>query len=125
VLDNLIELRKKFNPDTVFLPSEHDLHQDHQVLNVEGLRAYKDLTVLGYELPWNHITYRAQAFVPLTEEHLQLKWRALQEYKSQIALKRPYFEWGFIEGLARVRGMQIKALYAESFEVVRINFGSL
>ena len=46
----------------------------------------------------------------------------MQEYKSQIVKKRPYFEKTFIEGVAKMRGVQINETYAEAFEVVRIKF---
>ncbi len=120
VLDNLIRLRKEIQPDTVFLPSGNDLHQDHQVLYAEGLRAFKEVTVWGYELPWNNVTFSANAFVLLEQRHLDTKWYAMQAYKSQLELKRPYFSRDFIEGLARVRGVQVKGNYAEAFEVTRI-----
>ena len=121
VLEELIKLRHQLNPDMVLLPSGRDLHQDHQVVHAEGLRAFKDLTVWGYELPWNHITFSAQAFVTLERRHIEAKWRILKAYHSQLTeLNRTYFSWEFVEALARVRGTQVKAEYAEAFEVVRI-----
>jgi N-acetylglucosamine malate deacetylase 1 len=122
LLEELVKLRNQVNPNMVFLPSASDLHQDHQVLNAEGLRCFKDLTVWGYELPWNNIGFPAQAFVTLEPCDLQAKWEALQAYKSQFELGRPYFSKEFIEGLARVRGVQVKAPYAEAFEVMRIRW---
>jgi LmbE family N-acetylglucosaminyl deacetylase len=120
VLEDLVRLRADFRPDMVFLPSGTDLHQDHQVLHNEGLRAFKELTVWGYELPWNHIGFTAQAFVTLEKRHVDAKLTALWAYESQLALGRPYFTREFVEGLARVRGVQIKADYAEAFEVMRV-----
>ncbi len=122
VLEELVKLRREIQPNTVFLPSGSDLHQDHEVLYAEGLRTFKDLTLWGYELPWNHINFPAQAFVCLDRNHLEAKWRALQAYKSQLQLGRSYFCRSFIEGLARVRGAQIKTEYAEAFEVVRVRW---
>jgi LmbE family N-acetylglucosaminyl deacetylase len=120
VLDELVKLRRIIKPDAVLLPSGADVHQDHQVVHAEGLRAFKEITIWGYELPWNHVTFPAQAFVRLEHRHLDAKWKALQRYTSQIELSRPYFTWEFVESLARVRGIQVKHPYAESFEVVRI-----
>lgn len=120
VLETLVKLRREIAPDMVFLPSGNDVHQDHQVLYAEGVRAFKDLSVLGYELPWNHITFSAQAFVVLEQRHIERKWEALQAYRSQFELTRFYFSKEFIEGLARVRGVQVKVQWAEAFEVLRI-----
>lgn len=122
VLEELVKLRTQLNPELVFLPCSSDLHQDHQVLHIEGLRRFKDLSVLGYELPWNHVTFSAEAFVVLEERHLQKKWEALQAYRSQLALGRPYFASEFIRGLAKVRGTQVKTEWAEAFEVIRIKW---
>ena len=122
LLEELVKLRTQVSPTMVFLPSASDLHQDHQVLNAEGLRCFKDMTVWGYELPWNNIRFPAQAFVTLEQCDLLAKWEALQAYKSQFELARPYFSWEFIEGLARVRGVQVKAPYAEAFEVMRLKW---
>jgi LmbE family N-acetylglucosaminyl deacetylase len=122
VLEELVRLRAAIKPDLVFLPSGNDLHQDHQVLHAEGLRAFKDLSVLGYELPWNHITFSAQAFFILEKHHLDKKWDALLEYKSQFVKQRNYFTREFIDGQARVRGTMVKAEFAEAFEVYRIKW---
>jgi len=119
VLENLVSLNGQLAPDIVLVPSGADVHQDHQVLYAEAVRAFKRITLWGYELPWNHITFAAQAFVHLEARHLERKWDALQAYESQLALKRAYFAREFIEGLARVRGSQVGAQFAEAFEVVR------
>lgn len=117
ILDLFIEYREERDPDWVLLPSAHDMHQDHAVVYAEGLRAFKHSTVLAYELPWNHLTFRTQGFVPFHGEHLHRKLAALAKYESQG--ERIYFDSEFITSLARVRGTQIGEQYAEAFEVVR------
>lgn len=120
VLEILVELGRELAPDWVVVPSSSDLHQDHAVVYAEGLRAFKHLTLLGYELPWNHISFSASAFVRLEPEDLDAKWSALTHYASQLELERPYFTREYIDSLARVRGLQIKAPLAEAFELIRI-----
>ena len=120
VLEELVRLRREVQPSAVFLPSCNDLHQDHQVMHAEGLRAFKDLSVLGYELPWNHGAFSAQAFFCLEERHLARKWLALSCYRSQLEMGRSYFSEEFILSLARVRGTMVKAPFAEAFEVLRL-----
>ncbi len=122
VLEELVQLRRDIDPDAVVLPSSTDIHQDHQVLSAEGLRAFKNITVLGCDLPWNESSFSAQAHVTLELRHLQKKWDALKEYKSQFQLGRLYFSWEFLEGLARVRGTQVRTQYAEAFEVMRVKW---
>jgi len=120
VLEEMVKLKKLVDPDLVLLPSGHDLHQDHQVVYNEGLRAFKNISIMGYELPWNHITFTAHAFVALEERHLERKWDAMQAYRTQLKLNRPYFSRQFIESLAHVRGTQIGVEAAEAFEVIRL-----
>jgi len=119
VLDELISIRKSLDPDMVFLPSGEDLHQDHQTVFNEGLRAFKEITLWGYELPWNTITFPTRGFVTLEERHIRKKWQALQAYKTQLAIKRPYFTLDYVKGIAKVRGIQVKAKYAEAFDAIR------
>jgi hypothetical protein len=94
-----------------------DVHQDHATIAKEGLRAFKNSTILGYELIWNNLTFNTTSFVNLDERHIQKKCDALKEYKSQA--KRNYMSEDFIFSLAKIRGVQIGSKYSESFEVVR------
>jgi LmbE family N-acetylglucosaminyl deacetylase len=120
VLEEMVKLRNKINPDLVLLPSGSDLHQDHQVVYNEGLRAFKQTSIWGYELPWNHVSFSTQSFVMLDQEHLDMKWKMMTTYESQFQKQRAYFTKEFIEGLARVRGVQVNEEFAEAFEVVRL-----
>jgi len=122
VLEELIRIRRDVAPLAVFLPSGNDFHQDHQVLHVEGVRAFKEITTWGYDLPWNHVNFSAQAFITLEKRHLDKKWEALSCYRSQRQLGRSYFSPEFVESLARVRGTQIGSEYAEAFEVMRVRW---
>jgi len=119
VLEQLVKLGRSVKPDVVFLPSSQDLHQDHQTLYNEGLRAFKETTMWGYELPWNTITFPTRGFITLEERHLDRKWKALQAYKTQFAMNRPYFSLDYIRAIAMVRGIQVKSKYAEAFDVIR------
>ncbi len=122
LLEELVKLKRELKPEVVFVTASTDVHQDHQVLYGEAVRAFKELTLWGYELPWNHITFSAHGFVELKREHVDRKWAALQAYESQIELQRTYFCREFIYGLARVRGEQVKTQYAEAFEVIRVRW---
>jgi N-acetylglucosamine malate deacetylase 1 len=117
ILDKMIELSRRFQPDIVFLPSANDTHQDHQVIAQEGFRAFKRTTMLGYEVPWNNLDFRTSCFIELTEEQLNIKTSSVQMYESQK--HRDYASPEFIKSLALTRGVQIGKRYAEAFEVVR------
>ena len=117
ILEELIKLKKKIDPDIIFMPSINDIHQDHNTIAQEGLRAFKDKTILGYELIWNNISFNTTSFIILKERHIQAKVDALKEYKSQS--DKAYMSHEFIFSLAKSRGVQIGKEYAECFEVIR------
>jgi len=74
-------------------------------------------TILGYEQPWNNITFNTLSFIPLEERHIEKKIDALKCYETQK--HRKYLSDDFIKGLAHTRGTQIEEEYAEAFEVIR------
>ena len=118
ILEELITLRTRLNPDLIFIPCQHDIHQDHFTIAQEGVRAFKNITILGYELIWNNLSFNTQCFIRLDKENVDAKISALKEYKSQGS--RNYLSADFIVSLARTRGVQVGCEYAESFEVVRL-----
>jgi LmbE family N-acetylglucosaminyl deacetylase len=117
ILDDMINMKKDIRPDLLLMPSPNDIHQDHYTIGIEGIRAFKQISIMGYELPWNNLTFNTQSFVFLEDEHLNKKIEALKCYQSQS--DRIYANEDFIRALAAARGTQIGVKYAEAFEVVR------
>ena len=117
ILEEMILLRQRIKPDVVFVPAMSDMHQDHEVIAREGLRAFKHSTVLGYELPMNTISFQHSCFVSLEERHIEVKIRHAAAYRSQAF--RTYLQPEFIRSLALVRGVQINTPAAEALEVIR------
>lgn len=102
--------------DLVLTPATSDEHQDHAAVTQEAIRAYKHSTILGYELPLNTVREsRLSAYVRLESIDVKLAHAAL--YKSQAS--KAYMQPAYIEGLARMRGLQCGAEFAEAFEVIR------
>jgi N-acetylglucosamine malate deacetylase 1 len=118
ILELLIDIWEEWPPDAVLQPCLGDIHQDHQVVAAEGLRAFKRTTVLGYEIPWNSLTFTYQAFVALERSHVERKVAALARYESQQ--HRNYANPEYIWNLARTRGIAVGREYAEAFEVYRV-----
>lgn len=117
ILEDLIKLKRENNFDLVFMPSLNDIHQDHSTIANEGLRAFKNTTILGYELLWNNLQFGTQTFIKLDRKHIKKKIEALKCYRSQEG--RDYISEDFITSHAVTRGVQIGCKYAEAFEVVR------
>jgi N-acetylglucosamine malate deacetylase 1 len=118
ILELLIALWEDWEPDAVLQPSLRDIHQDHQVIAAEGLRAFKRTTILGYEIPWNNFNFDYQAYFALEKEHVERKVRALSKYESQQ--HRRYSDPEYIWNVARTHGINVNREYAEVFEVYRV-----
>jgi N-acetylglucosamine malate deacetylase 1 len=117
ILQHMIAYKERLKPDLVFVPSIHDIHQDHQVVTAEAQRAFKLASILAYELPWNNPVFETRFFVPLDRAHIERKIDALLCYKSQE--HRAYLSEDLVWALATLRGTQIEQPYAEAFEVIR------
>ena len=118
ILELLIQLWNDWEPDVVFQPSLHDIHQDHQTIAAEGLRAFKRTTILGYEIPWNNLDFAYQAYVALEQRHIERKEAALAKYASQQ--HRRYANPEYVWNLARTHGINVNREYAEVFQVYRL-----
>lgn len=118
ILNELINLRDTISPELVLMPASDDIHQDHSCITSEAKRAFKNLTCLGYELPWNSFNFSNTFYCSLDEDSLQMKIKALGQYNSQK--HKPYFEPEFIRANSKVRGIQAGCQYAECFEVMRM-----
>ncbi len=117
ILEELLQLNNRINPDLVLLPAASDIHQDHQVIHQEGMRAFKNVTFAGYELPWNNYSFRTNFFIRLSQTELDKKCESLNAYQSQS--HRNYMQEDFTRSLAKVRGVQANTDYAEAFEIYK------
>jgi len=121
ILDNLIAIRTEFNPDLIITHSLNDIHQDHRVVAIESIRAFKNsASILAMEMPHNNLEFRNQYYERLTENQIRKKILMLQQYESQLYLGRRMFEEEMIWSWARLNGFCCNSKYAECFEVVRI-----
>jgi N-acetylglucosamine malate deacetylase 1 len=118
ILELLIAIWNDWQPDCVFMPSLHDVHQDHQTIAQEGLRAFKRTTLLGYEIPWNNLDFSYQAYLSLEKPHVERKVAALERYASQH--HRRYANAEYVWSLARTHGINVNREYAEVFQVYRV-----
>jgi LmbE family N-acetylglucosaminyl deacetylase len=118
------ELRTRGEPDLIFAPSPHDAHQDHRTLAELVPTAFRDHLILGYEiLKWDGDLAQPTVFLPLAEPVLREKIAKLHEhYGSQR--DRSWFDAEVFGGLARVRGVQCHARYAEAFHVAKLVLGA-
>jgi LmbE family N-acetylglucosaminyl deacetylase len=119
----LEELRSHAEPDLIFAPSPNDSHQDHRALAELIPTAFRDHLTLGYEiLKWEGDLDQPMVYLPLAEPVLREKIAKLHEhYGSQR--DRSWFDAETFGGLARIRGVQCRARYAEAFHVAKVVLG--
>ncbi len=117
ILEEMIRLKNEIKPDLIFTPSPTDIHQDHQVISEEAIRAFKSFSILGYEMPWNNLSFNTRCFIALSDDDIKAKTQSLMHYKSQ--LNRIYFQEENIRSQARMRGVQLGVDWAEAYEVIR------
>ncbi|MGM5483433.1 MAG: PIG-L deacetylase family protein [Nanobdellota archaeon] len=117
ILDKLINLKEKINPDIIFMPSSKDIHQDHKTIYEEGLRAFKTKSILGYEFMWNNFSFNTNYYIKLSEQNVLKKVKSVSKYETQN--NRDYTKPDVIKGMCFFRGAQISSKFAEAFEVIR------
>ena len=123
ILQTLYDHSKSVQYDVVFTPTTTDIHQDHGVVTEEAKRAFRNCTLLGYELPWNNLTVSLNCFIPLKERHVKKKILALDCYESQK--HNPYFNEKFFRSVVKMRGIQLASDFAEGFETIKVRLDQI
>ncbi len=119
VKDILHEAAGALVPDLVLCPARNDAHQDHRLLAEQTPTVFRDQLVLHYEIPkWDGDLARRNVYLPLPDEVARRKVELLHaSYPSQKA--RDWWDDEVFLGLARLRGMECRARYAEAFDCAK------
>jgi LmbE family N-acetylglucosaminyl deacetylase len=119
IRDILHDLKVKFDPSIVFCPSLSDLHQDHRAVANCCVTIFRDsATLLTFELVRSTVDFKPILYISLTQQDMKKKLEALKCYETQY--RRLYFKPRIFRALARFRGSQINAEFAEAFEIMRM-----
>lgn len=111
---------RSFRPDVILAPSVADAHQDHRTVGELVPTAFRDQIYLAYEIPkWDGDMSRPNTYFPLTEDIAQRKVQLLDKcYPSQHG--RDWWGEATFLALARLRGMECRARYAEAFTCTKL-----
>lgn len=120
ILQLLYDYDKSYHVDLVLTPATTDIHQDHQTVTNEAIRAFRRSTILGYEVPGNNIELHQRCYVSLTEKQVKKKVEALLCYKSQVPTRGLKFTEKYTRSRIINYGAHIQAEYAEMFEVIKL-----
>lgn len=114
--------------DLIITHHRFDAHQDHRLVGELAPTAFRDHLLWSFEIPkWDGDlgASRPNLYVPLTRADIDAKWQVLDEhYPSQRG--KDWWDPETFSALARLRGMECRAPYAEGFRVEKalVSFGS-
>jgi len=112
-------IARSFSPDVILAPSSGDAHQDHRTIGELVPTVFRDQLYLSYEIPkWDGDVDRPSVYVPLSASTAQRKVELLHKsFPSQRS--RDWWDDEVFLGLARLRGMECRARYAEAFRCAK------
>lgn len=124
IKDTFHALAKQVSPDVVFTHRRDDAHQDHRVLAELTWCAFRDHTVLEYEIPkYEGDLGQPNLLVRLSQEEARRKVEHLMSaFPSQR--DRPWYTEDTFLALLRLRGLECHApeRFAEGFYARKLVF---
>jgi LmbE family N-acetylglucosaminyl deacetylase len=123
VKDALESVRQSCSPDLILAPSAADAHQDHRTIGEIMPTVFRDHLCLSYEIPkWDGDIARPSVYIPMSAEIARRKIELLHKcFPSQHG--RDWWDDEVFLGLARLRGMECRAPYAEAFFCTKLVVG--
>ena len=118
ILEYFLKLRREFHPDLIFVHSKQDVHQDHLTMTDEALRAFRGITVLGFDVVRSSYGFFPHFLVEVTEEDVQKKIEALSKYETYR--DRYYFNSDLTRSIMVRHGALAERPFAEGFDILRI-----
>jgi len=118
ILEYFLKLRKDYQPDLIFVHSKQDIHQDHLTMTDEALRAFRGITLLGFDVVRSSYGFFPNFLVKVTEEDVNKKIEALSKYKTYR--DRYYFNSELTRSIMVRHGALAECRVAEGFDILRI-----
>jgi LmbE family N-acetylglucosaminyl deacetylase len=118
ILEYFLKLRRDFSPDLIFVHSKQDIHQDHLTMTDEALRAFRGITVLGFDVVRSSYGFFPHFLVEVTEEDVNKKIEALSCYETYR--DRYYFNSELTRSIMVRHGALAERPFAEGFDILRI-----
>lgn len=118
ILEVMIDLKNHYHPEVVLVHTSRDIHQDHQTVTEEALRAFRGTTLLGFDVLRSSYGFFPDFLVEVSEQAVQTKIRALNAYNTYA--DKYYFDENIIHATARRHGALAERPFAEGFDILRI-----
>ena len=118
ILEYFLTLRNDFKPNLIFVHSKQDVHQDHNTMTDEALRAFRGITVLGFDVVRSSNGFFPHFLVEVTGEDVNKKIEALSKYETYR--DRYYFNSELTRSIMVRHGALAERPFAEGFDILRI-----
>lgn len=118
ILEYFLKLRRDFKPDLIFVHSQHDVHQDHNTMTEEALRAFRGITVLGFDVVRSSYGFFPNFLVEVNEQDVNKKIEALSKYGTYRDVY--YFNSELTRSIMVRHGALAEVPFAEGFDILRI-----
>lgn len=118
ILENLISLNNFYKPDIIFTHTRSDIHQDHLVVMEECLRAFRGITVFGFDVLRSTYGFFPNFLVEVFSEDVDKKISALSEYKTYAS--KYYFSKDITRSTLIRNGALAERQFAEGFDILRV-----
>jgi len=118
ILEYLIDINRRFNPEIIFTHTRADLHQDHATVTEEALRAFRGSTVLGFDVLRSSYGFFPNFLVEVFEQDVLKKLAALAEYKTYD--DKYYFNPEITRSTLVRHGALAERPFAEGFDTLRV-----
>lgn len=118
ILEYFLNLRKEYQPDIIFVHSKADVHQDHNTMTDEALRAFRGITLLGFDVVRSSYGFFPHFLVDVNKADVEAKLEALAQYKTYA--EKYYFERELLRATMIRHGALAERPFAEGFDILRI-----
>lgn len=118
ILEYMLEIKRNYQPEIVFVHTKADIHQDHATVTEEALRAFRGTTVLGFDVLRSSYGFFPNFLVEVTEADVKRKLKALAQYTTYQG--KYYFDSNITRSTLIRNGALAERPYAEGFDILRI-----
>lgn len=118
ILEFMLSIRKQLQPDMVFVHTSADLHQDHGTITQEALRAFRGISVFGYDVIRSSHGFFPTFLLEVQPQDVEKKIQSLAAYKTYQ--DKYYFNPELTRSILIRNGAICERPYAEGFDMMRL-----
>jgi len=118
ILEYFLKLRTEIQPELIFVHSSQDVHQDHLTMTQEALRAFRGITVLGFDVVRSSHGFFPHFLVKVNAQDVAAKLEALAQYDTYRG--KYYFNSELTRSIMVRHGALAETEFAEGFDILRV-----